>query len=278
MMDALGFSKNRQPFQKLSRVVSYKQLMSAIRNDKDETALMRLQAILLGASGLLTGVASRTNDLTAVPFVQRLENLWYEFRSAANIVPIKKSEWKLFRLRPANFPTLRIAGFAKFLINHRPAKLINLFLKPAINEPDPHRLVSHWQSFLTVLSFGYWSDHFYWGDDGRHEHHDLIGAQRAFEIIVNGILPVLALYAEQKKKPDLSDKMNSVYRDVPSQEKNSVIRFMASQGLRPGTAVKKPAIQFIQGLIHLHKRCIENNCAECAIFEKAVIQKFTHSS
>ncbi|MBL7961080.1 DUF2851 family protein, partial [bacterium] len=84
MMDALGFSKNREPFQKLSNKITYRMLMDSIAHDEEATALMRLQAILFGAGGFLTEVKS----LQVVPFVQRLENLWAEFQSKHGTVPM----------------------------------------------------------------------------------------------------------------------------------------------------------------------------------------------
>ncbi len=264
IMDALGFSKNRAPFRKLSALVSYRQLRSAIRHDKPETALMRLQAILLGAAGLLDPVQHDANDPSMVPFIQRLENLWLEFQNKFRVQAMKAAEWKLFRLRPANFPTVRIAGLSKLLMNHE-----SLFSEFKVLLETSGAPAHELQSRIIVPSFGYWGGHYWWGDEGHHGNHDLIGKQRAFEITVNAVLPVLALFAEDQNEKDLTNRIFHLYQTTPSQEANSVIRFMKLQ-LRSGMNKKKYSIQYAQGLIHLNKRCAAYHCAECPIFEETV--------
>lgn len=263
IMDALGFSKNREPFRKLSQIVDYRELVAAVRCDNPTTALMRLQAILLGAGGLLTIDQRRVRgDLGIIPYLQRLETLWEEFRvSRPGLRPMAMSEWKLFRLRPSNFPTLRIAGWCRFVQLHAGTSLPDLFAKAA---GGPDTTVAAWLSLLRMPAYGYWSDHYWWGDEGKHHLDDLIGAQRAFEIMVNVVMPVLKLWSIQKGRSQTGRLVDTVYQSARSHEKNSVLRFMQSQLLPespPDTSV-----QFHQGLIQKHRQCRSYGCATCAIF------------
>jgi hypothetical protein len=274
MLDALGYSKNREPFRRLAELVSYKQLLTEIKDDKDETALMRVQAILLGAAGLLETVQNKTGDLAIVPFFQRLDNLWTEFQHQFQVRSINASGWKLFRLRPSNFPTLRMAGFSRFLITHREQKLFSIFKNKFLEASDDRVWIGNLLETLRVPAFGYWGQHYVWGDKGNHGQRDLMGAQRAFEIIVNVILPILSLYFAERKKGTLVDRILRIYSAMPSRETNASVRYMKSQLLRNSRS-RTFSMQFIQGLMHLHKRCVEYNCAECPVFEKTVKRNFS---
>ena len=260
IMDALGFSKNREPFQKLSHKVSYKELMNAIRYDAEPTALMRIQAILLGSAGLLKEVTS----LEAVPFTQRLENLWTEFQSQKGIQPMSSDDWKFFRLRPDNFPTLRIAGFSKFLVQNRQKPIVDIFVS-AFEGPTADTY-NECMSLLTIQSFGHWSEHYFLEGQSKRHHGDLIGRQRAFEIWVNAVLPVVSLHAMITGNKALNGKVLQLYCGSISLEKNSILSYMKKQ-LRLNS-VKNPTVKFAQGLIHLHKRCSNYACADCPVLTR----------
>ncbi len=260
MMDALGFSKNREPFQRLAHKVSYKILIRSIEDDTEPTALMRLQAILLGSAGLLKEVTS----LEAVPFTQRLESLWTEFQAQHKIQPMSSEEWKFFRLRPDNFPTVRMAGFSKFLVQHRRRPLLDTFVH--IFETPSTDTFKDSISLLTVPSFGHWSEHYFLEGGSKRQHGDLIGRQRAFEIWVNAVLPVLAVHSKLSGTKTLHEKILQLYGSAISLEKNSILSYMKKQ-LRL-SSVKRPSAQFAQGLIHLHKRCSNYACADCPVLTR----------
>lgn len=260
IMDALGFSKNREPFQRLSQKVTYKTLMRSIENDTEPTALMRAQAIFLGSAGLLKEVKS----LEAVPFTQRLESLWTEFQMQHKIQPMLSNEWKFFRLRPDNFPTLRIAGFSKLLVQNRHKPLLNIFVRAF--EGLPSDVFEKCAAMLTVPAFGHWSEHYFLDGKSKRRQGDLIGRQRAFEIWVNAVLPAAAVYAKISGDKALLDKVLHVYGSTISLEKNSVLSYMKNQFRL--SAVKRPTTQFVQGLIHLHKRCSNYACADCPVLTR----------
>ncbi|KAB2877750.1 DUF2851 family protein [bacterium] len=260
IMDALGFSKNREPFQRLAQKVPYQTLMNSIASDEEATALMRIQAIFLGAGGLLTEVKS----LQVVPFVQRLENLWSEFQLQHKVEPMSSTEWKFFRLRPDNFPTLRLAGFSKLLVQNRNRPLLKTFILTF--EKSSSNAFEDCISFLTVNSFGHWSEHYLLEDGGKRKQGDLIGRQRAFEIWVNAVLPVVALHAKFSSKKTLHGKVLQLYNTSTSLERNSILSYMKKQ-LRLDV-VNRLTVQFAQGLIHLHKRCSAYACADCPVLTR----------
>ncbi len=270
VMDALGFSKNREPFQKLAMTVPYREVMNAIRGDEHSTALIRTQAILFGAAGLLNEEPTRLeNDPGVVPYWARLQSLWQSYRSARpDLQPMTGREWKLFRLRPANFPTLRIAGVCHLLCDERARGLVERFTSVLDGPSLGADLLKAWMGLLCVRAYGYWSDHYWWQDAGRHGRKDLIGRQRAFEIVVNAILPVIRLMARERRWTEAGDALESLYTNEPGIENNAVLRTMRSQlqlGERDGIAMADA-----QGIIHLHRKCKHYLCGECRIFQQVL--------
>lgn len=269
IMDALGFSKNRNAFQRLAQKIPLRNLFEAIRHDDDSTALMRLQAIMLGAAGLLEMEIQQAHNTPSLPFIQRLETLWQAYRAGVIVEPMAETEWKLFRTRPANFPSFRIAGFSRLLLSYRNPSFLERFIETArdINGADSFRM----ENMLIAEAYGYWSRHQLWNDSGTCVSRDLIGRQRASEIIINVILPVLYLYGELRNDEAWENRIRGIYRGAISRENNSVIRFMISQLFRKRSVPpNRYTMAFTQGLIRLHQRCAIYDCAECGLFEKMV--------
>ncbi len=255
MMEALGYSSNRDGFRTLARRVPYAVVREVLSHGDAPTALMRLQAVWLGAGGFLSDQVALPATEETIPFVNRLQAIWQEYRMPEMVL----SEWRLSRLRPANFPPLRMAGLAKFLVQEGP-EFLKGFQKDLRNDKFTiHR--------LCIPSFGYWSRHHTWSPTVTRHSQDLIGAQRAVEIMVNVILPIL--YAagdesDQKRVLQWMDRTRSL-------EKNRMTRIMQKQ-LR--LRASPYTVTETQGLIELHRRCFEFNCADCSVFERIVENRY----
>ena len=98
-----GFHTNSLPFELMAKQTPLNYLM------KHRSSVFQLEAILFGQSGLLTAETA-TDDYSL--------RLWKEYcflQKKFNLVPIAGSMWKMGRMRPQNFPHLRIAQFAKLI-------------------------------------------------------------------------------------------------------------------------------------------------------------------
>ncbi|RYF75326.1 MAG: DUF2851 family protein, partial [Cytophagaceae bacterium] len=129
----LGSKVNSQPMEQLARTVPLKTLQ------KHRNSLLQLEALLLGTAGLIPDEATGNDDYTVV---LRRE---YNFLAAKYGLTDKQLPthiWKWGKLRPAGFPTMRLAQLARLIqehgslfsvfigINEAPALLKALQLKP----------------------------------------------------------------------------------------------------------------------------------------------------
>src|SRR5690606_36208401 len=107
---------------------------------------------------------------------------------------MNKTQWKFLRLRPANFPTLRIAQFAAFFTRH--STLLPMFLAADGEEIQ--------QSFRCSPS-PYWNEHYNFRRKSTQKEATM-GDDSVSNLIVNTVVPVLAAYALSRDDQRLMEK------------------------------------------------------------------------
>ena len=103
IMGALGYSKNKLPFEELARLVPLNRLEAMTRYHlPDDKCLVRQQALLLGAAGLLPSQRG-IRHLPALNdhWVEALEKCWSEYEHR-HVMP--SDSWHLLKVRPNNSP------------------------------------------------------------------------------------------------------------------------------------------------------------------------------
>jgi hypothetical protein len=180
-----------------------------------------------------------------------------------------RSEWNYFRLRPVNFPTLRVAyasGFTYELLFGELFKRLVFCFKNSLN---PVRDIS---GILSNIEYSeYWTTHYDFGKESRAVK-TLAGKSRIEDIITNVIIPLVYVYSREFKDDDLFVKMKRIYRTEEHRSDNIILKLMKKQtGITPVTICES------QGVIHLHNfYCTKEKCSECKIGEK-VFDKFSVS-
>ena len=137
MARSFGFGTNSEAFERLARSLP----MSILAKHKDN--IFQLEAMLFGQAGLLENTVNDEYQL----------NLQKEYRflqSKYQLKPIESSEWKLLRLRPDNFPHVRLSQFAALI--HRSTKLFSKII-----ESDNLQVMRG--LFICEVS-DYWKKHF----------------------------------------------------------------------------------------------------------------------
>ncbi len=260
VFEALGYSANRAPFRRLAQLVPFDRLRQDWP-DEPASRLMWVQATLLGVAGLLQAEVETTENEELVPFVNRLQSVW-SLTSRRFKKTMGPSDWKLNRLRPANFPTLRIAGLSKLLSVHG-SNILSIFDDAVSGSDNPSSAWRKAVKLLHVPSYGYWTRHYRLNDRACRQAHDLIGTQRASEIILNVVLPALHARGADREKA----RVREILYAASSPEDNTLIREMKRQ-----LKFRRPSLSLVegQGLIQLHRRCREMACADCPVFDELV--------
>lgn len=242
--EALGFSKNKFQFLKFASSVEFQKIKIHCKRLTD------YEAVFFGISGFLENPKIKDNYLV------ELRNRWISLKDKLKFETMDRSEWMFFRLRPANFPTLRMAyasAFAFELINNN---LLENISKPFQTNKTYRELLKLLKSIETTE---YWKSHYDFGKKSSAAYH--IGTARTSDIIINVILPFINFYSGITDNKIMQDKTEELYSSLKESADNKVLRVMKKQiNYYPGSAREN------QGLIHLHNfYCTKQKCTVCRI-------------
>jgi Protein of unknown function (DUF2851) len=156
--------------------------------------------------------------------------------------------WKYLRLRPANFPTIRIAQFAKLL-----HQSVHLFSKIIATKE-----LKDLQNLFDVELTDYWSDH-YTFDKASKPMKKHLGKDAVNLILINTIIPFIFLYGKMRNEEEYKDRALALLEEI-SPEKNAIIDKWAELGVVATSAAQT------QSLLQQKRRyCDTQSCLECAI-------------
>jgi hypothetical protein len=266
MFEALGYSKNKEtmltlaknlPLQKINRFIGTSEI--------DELKL--IQSLLYGSAGFLFDVRYRDDYIT------ELKNSWLILNEHIKNKRIDKAEWKFFRMRPSNFPTVRIAYGSQIIL-----KLIkgNLFKDIILSfQADNFRSNICKKRLFDLFSpeeDDYWSTHYDFGKQ-RKSKNKLIGSERIDDIISNVIIPLAYYYSIVFKKEMLTENVLIFYKNMRIHPVNSVLNILSEQVLNGrGIGINTPEME--QAAMQLYNfYCMRERCGECGIGKNLVKEK-----
>lgn len=235
-----GFGTNSQAFESLAKSVP----LSVLGKHKDQ--LLQLEAVLFGQAGLLTDEA--TDEYAA-----RLKQEYSFMKAKFGLQPINASQWKLLRLRPDNFPHVRIAQFASLI--HLSSKLFSKI----VDQPEMEYL----RSMFVCEPSDYWKRHYLFSHESPVRDKKL-GTQSINVLLINTVVPFLFCYAQQKNNQTLKDKALQLLEQLPS-ERNAIITAWQKLGINSASAYDS------QALLQLKKQyCDDKKCLRCRIGHKVL--------
>lgn len=231
-----GFRLNADPFLQLARALPLKTLMK--HRDHPE----QLEAMLFGVAGFLDD----DHEDAYYRLLQREFNLLRQ-KYRLDHKAMNKTQWKFLRLRPANFPTLRIAQFAAFFARH--STLLPLFLAADGEEIQ--------QAFRCNPS-PYWNEHYNFRRKSTKKEATM-GDDSVANLIVNTVVPVLAAYALSRDDQRLMEKAIRILHQMPA-ESNRVIKKWNTHQIACADAFDS------QALLELYNNfCTRHRCLDCNI-------------
>ena len=230
-----GVKVNTQPFELLAINTPHKLFA------KYKTQLFQIEALLFGQSGLLDAdfIDSYPNALKKeYTFLQKKHQL----------SPIKKESWRFLRMRPANFPTIRIAQFAtlSFQSLHLFSKILEV------------QTLEDIEALLEVKLSDYWRTHYVFDKESKARNKTL-GKNTIHLLVINAIVPSLFLYGMHRDEDRYKDLALALLEQIKP-EKNSIIQEWTSLGMKPDSAYQTQALLQLKNAY-----CGKKRCLECAV-------------
>ncbi len=259
LFEALGYTQNKHSMLKLSRLA---ELSFLKKIGRDENYLEKIQAVLFRISGLLT-TPIETEDNEMNEFQNRLSAYWNELKTLYDSEYLDETDWHFFRMRPQNFPTVRIAAGAYFIDKILNGNLISELVDLIKSTKSNKKIISEIRNAFVLKSFSVWKNHYVFYKKSKSEIRYLVGLSRADEIIVNVLLPFLALYF---KVFQLNDYYKRVLKLFTIYEQKSEYTIVSEIAPILGLQNLTHRTLFIHGILHLYRSyCSKGKCSECEI-------------
>lgn len=237
-----GFSVNNEAFLRLAKSIP---LMLILKNCRDVT---QLEALLFGQSGLLKELTCQDD------YIEELKWEYAFLQQKYQLQPMDGKQWRLLRLRPDNFPYIRIAQLASLFYKRQ--RLFSQLL-------DKQDVVLLMQLFDAVEVSDYWKNHYIPGEVHAPKSKKL-GQESVYGILINAVAPLLFCYGAHKQLQSLKDKVLLMLDNIPA-EHNYITRRWREMGLTFNSAADS------QALICLYKKyCEAKNCLRCRIGYKVL--------
>jgi hypothetical protein len=236
-----GFKINALPFELLSRSLP----LAILSKHKDD--LFQLEALFFGQSGLLH------EALLGDDYFLSLRGEYDFLAKKYHLRPMAAHLWKFLRLRPVNFPTIRMAQFAALF--HQSSVLFSKIIETfSLTSIGP---------LLDVKASEYWNTHFKFSYPSSESVKHL-GEEASENLIINTLIPFIFVYGEITDKYFLKDRALEWLDKLPA-ESNAIISRWKALGVEAGSAFES------QALLQLKNRyCDRKRCLHCHIGTKLI--------
>ena len=199
-----------------------------------------LEALLFGVSGLTSEVARDSHEATVSRRFVRL-------RHAHRLVPMSVVEWKFSRMRPAAFPTVRLAQLTAFAAQ----------VEGGFSGLLRHYSAPSWEKVFSFCVSPYWQQHVHFGRPGHMPEGP--GPALVNQVRINALAPLLVAWGSSMGLPGYLDKAIAVLEETAAEENNR-LRCWHHAGIRPANALESQALQG-----QLRTQCGPRKCLECGV-------------
>ena len=239
-----GLKLNADLFKTIAKHVSNTTL------SKHKNNLIQIEALLLGQANLL-------NNISDESYPKMLQKEYLFLKKKHQLVDIEIQPMFL-RMRPANFPTIRLAQLASLIqqSNH---------LFSYIKEIET---IEQLKKMLHGTANDYWHYHYTLQDEASPKlKPKILGESMVYNLIINTIAPVLFAYGNYTKEDNYKEKAIHFLQQIPS-ENNSIITNWKNEKIEAKNALDS------QALIELFKNyCTPKKCLDCAVGNKIMRTK-----
>ena len=240
MMRNFGFSTNSDAFELLAGSLPYKCILKHRNNP------LQIEALFLGQAGLLREPAApaTTNDA----YLQSLQREYNFLSKKYDLKPVDVFLFKSLRMRPVNFPHIRLAQIAAIWINN------DLLFSKIIETENIEDL----RALFNVAPSDYWETHYNFrsASAGRKK---FVGKGASDIILINTVVPMLFAYGKNKNLPEYCDRALRFLEEIKP-EYNSIVKIFNDAGISVKTSADT------QALIQLRREyCDKKKCLYCRI-------------
>ena len=234
-----GFGLNGDAFETWAGMLPFRAI------DKHRNDLFQIEAFFYGLAGLLEDsfLKKGQEDEYSLRLIKEFRYLQrkFEFTQVMNA-----TLWRFLRLRPENFPTVRLAQLA--YLYQRGGKLFSRLLEAGT--------LAEVRTLLEVGTSSYWESHYLFGRTSSQKKKTM-GERSKDLIIINTVVPFLYTYGLHKADEGMCERAGRFLEELKAED-NHIIRSWSAAGLPVVSAADS------QALIQLQKEyCDRRKCLYC---------------
>ncbi|MDB5288625.1 MAG: hypothetical protein JWR05_3574 [Mucilaginibacter sp.] len=228
-----GFKTNALPFELMAKSLPQNILA------KHKNNLMQIEALIFGQAGFLD------EDFTD-EYPRSLKKEYEFLKKKFNLTPIESHLWKFLRMRPQNFPTIRLAQFAALVVqsNHLFSKVLETKEVKALRD-----------LFNNIQINNYWETHYRFDKEskpvGKH-----LGVASVDTILLNTVALFLFSYGKHLQQQYFISRSLKLLENIPG-EQNSIMTDFANLGLEINTAFESQALLELKNNYCDYKKCLQ---------------------
>lgn len=231
---SFGLKVNAFIFKQIAESIDFNSINKIRQNE------IQLEALFFGVSGWLENPEDEQMKIWKREF---------DFIKAKFNISDLKFHPKFLRLRPPNFPTIRLSQLANLYHQHQ-----SLFSK-IINVKTSDQL---FEIFKDIKASEYWNNHFNFGKISKIDQPKIVSKDFIELIILNTVLPLKYTYHKYHNE-EIADEILHFYNNL-SAEKNAITDDWKKLGLKFKTALESQSL-----IYHFKNSCEEKNCLNCSI-------------
>lgn len=240
LCQSFGFKTNAPAFEMLGKTLPYKILK------KHTGSHLQIAALIFGQAGML-------EEELEDAYYQSLQNEFLYLRAKYKLIPIETRNWNLLRLRPQNFPCIRLAQLGEIIYRHS-----DLFTKlTTLQKP------AYIQSIFINKPNDYWKTHYHFGKTSRAS--EKIMGEKSFQLLlINALIPFLYSYSTFIGNEKLQEYSMRLLELLPFEE-NHITKKYQQLGFCAMHAGNSQAILELR-----NEYCEKKRCIDCGVGQKVV--------
>jgi len=227
-----GFKTNALPFEMFAKSLP-QGILAKHKNNP-----MQIEALIFGQAGFLTAdVADK--------YPQELKKEYEFLRKKYSLTPVENHLWKFMRLRPQNFPTIRLAQFAGLVVrsNHLFSKVLEI------------KDVKGLRNLFTDIGVNpYWENHYRFDAESAPSSKNL-GAASIDILLLNTLALFLFSYGKHNQLQHYINRSLKLLEHLPN-ENNNIVTDFDILGVKISTAFESQALLELKNNYCNYKKCL----------------------
>lgn len=248
ILEALGYAKNKIPFLKLAKTLSYQKLQGFSKICKSPVDLFCILTIVSGME--IEDYNFNFIDENVLDSFISLKKLVYP---QVNNNLMSKNEWNFFRIRPQNHPLCRLWQISPFLFSSLAVNLINKIISIFSIKKDTEikpKIIQ--DKFFKLIN----------GNSNNLKYG--LGKSRCDDIFANIVLPVSHIYAETLNYNEMKDTIDKIYLSLPKLSENYITKFVYTRLQNKIKNYRAINLPIQQGMLQLYYQfCNYYDCKNC---------------